>query len=83
MMKPIRLLLLLLPVFFISLPGNFVFAGSSQASGEIHFKPEKIIKFAKKVEKTLAQKGARAAIIARVGRPRNKLPEGIRFTHTA
>lgn len=82
-MKPIRLLLLLFFVFFLFLPGNFVFAGSSQAGGEIHFKPEEIIKFAKKVEKTLAQKGARVAIIARVGRPRNKLPEGISFTHTA
>lgn len=82
-MKPTRLLLIILPLFFLSLPGNFVFAGSSQASGKIHFKPEEIITFAKKVEKTLAQKGARAAIIARVGRPRNKLPEGISFTHTA
>ncbi len=82
-MKHIRLLLLLLPVVFLAWPENFVFAGSSQASGEIHFKPEEIIKFSKKVEKTLAQKGARVAIIARVGRPRNKLPEGISFTHTA
>jgi hypothetical protein len=61
---------------------SFVSAGSSQ-SGEIHFKPEEIIKFSKKVEKTLAAKGARAAIIARVGRPRDQLPEGISFTHTA
>jgi len=60
-----------------------VFAGSSQTGGEIHFKPEEIIKFAKKVEKTLASKGARVAIIARVGRPRNKLPEGINYTHTS
>ncbi|WP_320045593.1 DUF2145 domain-containing protein [uncultured Desulfobacter sp.] len=82
-MKYIKLLLLLLPVIFFALPENFVFAGSSQTSGEIHFKPEEIIKFSKKVEKTLAQKGARVAIIARVGRPRNKLPEGINFTHTA
>ncbi len=58
-------------------------AGSSQAGGAIHFKPEEIIKFAKKLEKTLANKGARVAIIARVGRPRNKLPKGINFTHTA
>lgn len=59
------------------------FAGSSMASGEIHFKPEEIVKFAKKVEKTMAAKGARAAIIARVGRPRKDLPEGMSFTHTA
>lgn len=59
------------------------FAGSSQTGGEIYFKPEDIIKFSKKVEKTMAAKGARAAIIARVGRPRDQLPEGIGFTHTA
>lgn len=65
------------------LSGNSSLAGSSQAGGEVHFNPEEIIKFSKKVEKTLAQKGARVAIIARVGRPRNELPEGISFTHTA
>ncbi len=66
-------------VFFCS----SAFAGSSQGSGEINFKPEEIIKFSKKVEKTLAAKGARVAIIARVVRPRDQLPEGIVFTHTA
>jgi hypothetical protein len=60
-----------------------LFAGSSQAGGEIHFKPEEVIAFAKKVEKTMAQKGARVAIIARVGRDRDSLPTGISFTHTA
>ncbi|MDR3089929.1 MAG: DUF2145 domain-containing protein [Desulfobulbaceae bacterium] len=63
-------------------PGD-VRGGSSQAGGELHFKPEEIIKFSKKVEKTLAEKGARVAIIARAGVPRKKMPEGIRFTHTA
>lgn len=70
---------LFISLFFTS----SVLAGSSQAGGAIHFEPEVIIKFAKKIEKILAQKGARVAIIARVGRPRNKLPEGISFTHTA
>ncbi|MBF0303729.1 MAG: DUF2145 domain-containing protein [Desulfamplus sp.] len=60
-----------------------VIAGSSQGGGAIQFKPEEIIKFAKTVEKRLAEKGAKVAIIGRVGRPRNKLPEGINFTHTA
>lgn len=57
------------------------FAGSSQAGGEIYHEPEKIIKFAKKVEKALASKGARVALVARVGRPRSDLPEGVNFTH--
>jgi len=71
-------------VIFVSvLFASSLFAGSSQSGGEIHYKPEQIIKFAKKVEKTLAKKGARVAIIGRVGRARKDLPEGISFTHTA
>lgn len=58
-------------------------AGSSQAEGEAYFDAETIIGFSKKVEKSLAEKGARVAILARVGRPRKYLPEGINFTHTA
>ncbi|WP_428026523.1 DUF2145 domain-containing protein [Arcobacter sp.] len=75
----IKTIVLFVSVFFAST----LFAGSSQAGGEIHYKPEQIIKFAKKVEKTLAKKGARVAIIGRVGRARKDLPEGISFTHTA
>lgn len=76
-------LLLLAALLLLAFPVSPVRAGSSQAGGKIHFTPDEIIKFSKKVEKTLGQKGARVAIIARVGRPRNKLPEGISFTHTA
>jgi len=82
-MKIFRAVIFSLAVFCLMLSASSVFAGSSQAGGEIFFKPEEIVAFAKKVEKTLGQKGARVAIIARVGRPRNKLPEGISFTHTA
>lgn len=59
---------------------------SSSSAGEAeqaHFKPEQIIGFAKKVEKTIATKGARVAIVARMGRPRSELPEGMHFTHVA
>lgn len=55
----------------------------SQAGGEAHFPVEQIVKFSKQVEKTLAQKGARVAIIARVGRPSSELPEGMHFTHVS
>ncbi|MBT3065971.1 DUF2145 domain-containing protein [Rhodoferax sp. U11-2br] len=58
-------------------------AGSSQAGEELHFKPEQVISFAKKVERTLAAKGARVAIVARMGRPVSELPEGMHFTHVA
>ncbi len=56
---------------------------SSQASEPIQFKPEQVISFAKKVEKMLAAKGARVAILARMGRPPSELPEGMHYTHVA
>lgn len=80
-MKNHKVFLFLVAAFL--LPASSVLAGSSQAGGKKYFEPEEIIKFAKKVEKTMAQKGAKVAVIARVGRPRNELPEGISFTHTA
>jgi hypothetical protein len=55
----------------------------SQANKQAVIEPEKIIKFAKHVEKYAAEKGARAFIIARVGRPEKDLPKGIHYTHTA
>ncbi|GJL80307.1 MAG: hypothetical protein NPINA01_32960 [Nitrospinaceae bacterium] len=48
-----------------------------------HFNQEEIITFAKKVEKSLANKGARVAIVARVGQSPNDLPDGISYTHVA
>jgi len=47
------------------------------------FAPEKIIQLAKKVEKVLAARGARVAIIGRIGRPASEMPEGMRYTHAA
>jgi hypothetical protein len=58
-------------------------AGSSQAGDEIKFSPEQIVSFAKKVERTMAAKGAYVAILARMGRPASELPEGMHFTHVA
>ena len=58
-------------------------SSSSQAGEETHFKPAAIIAFAKKVERTLAAKGARVAVLARMGRPASELPEGMHFTHVA
>lgn len=60
------------------------FSSSSSAAGEeTHFKAEQVIAFAKKVERTMAAKGARVAILARMGRPASELPEGMHFTHVA
>jgi len=85
-MKHLLHLPFFLTVFFLST--TFVHAtgfssASSQAGEEIHFPPEQILKFSKKVEKTLAAKGARVAILARKGRPKSEMPEGMNFTHTA
>ncbi len=55
----------------VSLPAN----ASSMGSDQPLFPAEQIIKFAKKVEKTLAAKGAHVAILARMGRPASELPE--------
>ncbi|QOL25616.1 DUF2145 domain-containing protein [Thalassotalea sp. LPB0316] len=63
----------------IALPA---FAGSAQTS-EIKHSVESVEKFAKQVERYAANKGARAFIIGRVGRPESELPKGIKFTHTA
>ncbi|MFT2090928.1 DUF2145 domain-containing protein [Paraglaciecola sp. 2405UD69-4] len=71
--------LLMVLITLFSLSAN----GGSQANKESTIEPEKIIKFAKDVEKYAANQGARAFIIARVGRPENQLPKGIHYTHTA
>lgn len=78
-----KIIPIIVSVFILALTAAIAFAGSNQAGKETPYKPEEIIKFAKKVERTLAKKGAKVAIIARVGRPRNELPEGISYTHTA
>jgi hypothetical protein len=46
--------------------------------------PESVVRaaaFSKQIEFALAERGARLAIVFRVGRPRDDLPEGIRYTH--
>lgn len=57
-------------------------ASSSAAGGKTFHSSQKISAFAKKVERTMAKKGARVFLISRVGMPRNKLPRGINYTHT-
>lgn len=55
----------------------------SQAGAAPAFPIEKILALAKKVEKTLAAKGAMVGIIGRVGRPPQEMPEGMHYTHAA
>ena len=84
-MKFVFRLFSILVVAFMSLGAGATgfSSASSQAGEQAHFKPEQIISFAKKVEKALASKGARVAILARMGRPPSELPEGMHFTHVA
>lgn len=49
----------------------------------MRFSPGQVVDFAKKIEKILADKGARVALLARKGRPQSEMPEGMAFTHTA
>jgi hypothetical protein len=55
--------------------------GFSSPDTPPHFTAEQIIKFSKKVEKTLAANGAHVAIVSRMGRPLSEMPEGMHFTH--
>lgn len=68
-------------MLFIALAGK-AYAGSQQQVNAQH-KPQDIVAFSKGVEKYAASMGARAFIIARVGRPVEELPKGIFYTHTA
>lgn len=84
MLKLFHTSLTLLAAAFISPVWAAGFSSSSaQAGQELHYKPEQVISFAKKVERTLAAKGARVAIVARMGRPLAEMPEGMHFTHVA
>ncbi len=78
-----RLLSLVTSILFISL-STPAFAGmSTSADGPLKFTVEETASFAKKVEKSLALKGARVAIVSRVGRNPEDLPLGIHYTHVA
>lgn len=48
-----------------------------------HFTPEQAAAFSKQVERDLGSKGARVAMVFRAGRMRDKMPEGIAYTHGA
>ncbi|GAK44934.1 conserved protein [Tepidicaulis marinus] len=58
-----------------------VASANSSAAPEGIKDPERVLPFAKKVERELAARGARVAIVARVGRDPESLPDGIDYTH--
>ncbi len=57
-----------------------LYAGS-QAGGEPQFSVDVTARFAKQIEKRVAEKGARVFIIGRVGRPISDMPEGFLYSH--
>ncbi|WP_045856478.1 DUF2145 domain-containing protein [Teredinibacter purpureus] len=78
-----RLILQSLVIFcLVAALSNLSWAGSARSNDSL-FAPEAIATFAKTVEQTAAKEGALAFIIGRVGRPKDALPVGINFTHTA
>lgn len=76
-----RHIIIALLIFFSFTVDSALAGGSSQANGPKHFEPEAILDFSKKVEREMAKRGARVALVARLGRAREELPEGINFTH--
>jgi hypothetical protein len=73
-----------LAAFYLAEPAHAQGDSSAPATGEpMQLSPEDAATFAKSVERTLAEKGARIALVFRSGRPREDLPEGISYTHGA
>ncbi len=75
-------ILIVLAAGLVTGANAFAIGSSQPGGGPAYFTPEEIAAFAKQVERTVAEKGARVFIIARQGRPAEELPEGIHYTHT-
>jgi hypothetical protein len=58
-------------------------SGFSARTVSAHLTAPQAADFAKQIENNLAAKGARLAIVFRTGRTREKLPDGISYTHGA
>jgi hypothetical protein len=56
---------------------------SSARADAAHFTDAQAAAFSKTIERDLAGKGARVAMVFRTGRSRDKLPDGIAYTHGA
>ena len=70
-------------VLGLAAPAPALAVDSSAAAPVQHLSVEDAARFGKQIERELAGKDARVAIVFRTGRPRNKLPEGIAYTHGA
>jgi len=71
-------------VFFVAMATPAFAQGSSETTVSTgHFSDEDAAAFSKTIERDLAAKGARIAIVFRTGRARDRLPGGINYTHGA
>lgn len=61
--------------------GSTPLPGSAARPAGPHLNGEQAALFAKQIERDIATKGARLAIVFRTGEPRETLPEGISYTH--
>ena len=57
-------------------------AGSRQADDPV-LPQNEVAQFAEEVERSLAERGAYVAIVARIGRDPKGLPDGVHYTHTS
>jgi hypothetical protein len=71
-----------LAFIFFCLAAAPVIAGSGN-NDQTYLPAEDLVVLAKKVEKYAAKRGARVFLLARVGRPLEDLPKGIRYTHVS
>lgn len=81
-MKP-RPAPLLLALLLAAAPAAHAQDSISTPAAVAHFTPKQAAAFSKQVEDDLAGRGARVALVFRTGRARDKLPEGIAYTHGA
>jgi len=70
--------------FAMTLAATALPASAQDSSARIvapHFTVQQAADFSKQVERDLARRGARVAMVFRAGRMRDQLPEGIAYTH--
>ena len=62
-----------------------VMAGTDSVAGHTakRLPPQEVATFSKRIEDTLAARGATAALVFRTGRARSDLPKGLNYTHGA
>ena len=73
----------ILPVIVVLAIWHTAAHAGSASGGAPQFRAEQLVKLSKTLERQIAARGARVALISRVGRPRSDLPDGIEFTHVA